>query len=195
VYWFVVIIVSWLCLILVIKAIRFAFEVYYAKNLIYMKVTLPRSDSKLDKEKETKKDFKEKAGMMSMFYKAIHKLSEAGLRDSFLDYIFQHAKVSLELVYEHGELSFYISTYNSFENLINQHITSIYSDAEVLKVEKKDYIDLKPKGYTARAASMGKENDDVFPIRSYKYLEDDPLNSFTNVFGGLEKDDKAIFQI
>jgi hypothetical protein len=31
----------------------------------------------LDKEKETKKDFKEKIGMMNMFYKAIHKLAEA----------------------------------------------------------------------------------------------------------------------
>jgi len=36
------------------------FELIWAKNLVYMKVTLPKSDSKLDKEKETKKDFKEK---------------------------------------------------------------------------------------------------------------------------------------
>lgn len=106
---------------------------------------MPRSDSKLDKERETKKDFKEKIGMMSMFYKAIHKLNEAGLRDSFLNIIFGHAKVSLELVYEHGELSFFISTYANFENLITQHITSIYSDAEVLHVDRKDYINLKPK--------------------------------------------------
>jgi hypothetical protein len=103
--------------------------------------------------------------------------------------------VSFELVYEHGELAFYVSTYKNFGNLIAQHITSIYSDAEVLMVDKKDYIDLKPTGYTARAASLGKENDDVYPIRAYKYLEDDPLNSFTNVFGGLHKEDKAVFQV
>jgi hypothetical protein len=189
---FVVLVVCW---ILILKAIRLCFEIYYGKNLVYMKVTLPRSDSKLDKERETKKDFKEKVGMMSMFFKAIHKLGEAGFRDTFLDQIFKHAKVSLELVYENGELSFYVSTYKNFSNLITQHITSIYSDAEVLLVDKKDYIDLKPTGYTARAASMWKENDDVFPIRSYKYLEDDPLNNFTNVFGWLTKEDKAIFQI
>ena len=57
--------------------LRLIFEVYYAKNIRYLKITLPRADSKLDKEQETKKDFKEKLGMMSMFYKAIHKLSEA----------------------------------------------------------------------------------------------------------------------
>jgi hypothetical protein len=76
------------------------FELYYAKNLRYLKITLPRADSKLDKEKETKKDFKEKIGIMSMFYKAIHKLSEAGLKDTFLNAIFRHSKISLELVYE-----------------------------------------------------------------------------------------------
>jgi len=33
---------------------------YYAKNLVYLRVRVPKADSKLDKEKETKKDFKEK---------------------------------------------------------------------------------------------------------------------------------------
>jgi hypothetical protein len=49
--------------------------------------------------------------MMSMYYKAIHKLSDAGLKDSLLDFFFDHSKVSLELAYENGELSFYIVTY------------------------------------------------------------------------------------
>jgi hypothetical protein len=63
--------------VIVKKTIQLMFEVWYAKNLRYLRITLPRADSKLDKEKETKKDFKEKIGTMSMFYKAIHKLSEA----------------------------------------------------------------------------------------------------------------------
>jgi len=132
------------------KSIRLAFEIYYSKNLRYMKISLPRSDSKLDKEKETKKDFKEKIGIMSMFYKAIHKLSEAGLRDTMLNFFFGHSKISLELVYEDGEISFYITTYKNFVNLITQHITSIYTDAEILMVDKKDYINMKPKGYSMR---------------------------------------------
>jgi hypothetical protein len=45
------------------------------------------------------------------------------------------------------------------------------------------------------AASLSKEKDDVFPIRTYKYLEDDPLNNFTNVFSSLDREDKAVFQL
>jgi len=182
--------------ILTIKLIRFLFEIYYAKNLRYLKVTLPRADSKLDKEKETKKDFKEKIGMMSMFYKAIHKLSEAGLRDTFLNFLFRHSKISLELVYKDGEVTFFIVTYKNYVNLVTQHLTSVYTDAEVLVVEPKDdYIKIKPKWYSMRAASLWKEHDDVYPIKTYKYLEDDPINNFTNVFWGLKKEDKAVFQL
>ena len=97
------ILILFLCValfVLIFKSIRLLFEMYYSKNLRYMKVSLPRADSKMDKEKETKKDFKEKIGIMSMFYKAIHKLSEAGLRDTMLNFFFGHSKVSLELVYE-----------------------------------------------------------------------------------------------
>jgi len=186
----------YIILVLLIKLMRFFFEIYYAKNLVYLRVTLPRSDSKLDKERETKKDFKEKIGMMSMFYKAIHKLSEAGLKDTFLNAIFAHSKISLELVYDKWEVYFYITTYKNYQNLITQHLTSMYTDAEILSINpKKDYINLKEKGYFLKAASLWKEHNDFFPIKTFKYLEDDPLNNFSNVFGWLDKNDKAVFQI
>jgi hypothetical protein len=180
---------------IIYKSIRLAFELYYSKNLRYLQITLPRADSKLDKERETKKDFKEKIGQMSMFYKAIHKLSEAGLRDTLLNFVFGHSKVSLELVYDHGEVTFFIVTYKNYVNLVSQHITSIYNDAEIVIIDKKDYVVLKQPGYKMRAASLGKEHDNVYPIKTFKYLEDDPINNFTNVFGGLDKEDKAVYQV
>ena len=180
---------------LIVKLIRLCFEMLYARNLRYLKITLPRSDSKLDKEHETKKDFKEKIGMMSMFYKAVHKVSEAGFSNWVLNLIFRHAKVSMEMVYQKWEVSFYVVTYKPFVDLISQHITSVYNDAEVLVVDpKKDYIQFDDKDYKMRAASLGKKNDDVFPLKTYKTLEDDPLNNFANVFWGLTKEDKAVLQ-
>jgi Type IV secretory system Conjugative DNA transfer len=193
--WILIGILILVLLYFIVKLLRLCFEIYYAKNLRYLKITLPRSDSKLDKEHETKKDFKEKIGMMSMFYKAVHKVSEAGFSNWLLNMIFRHAKVSMEMVYQKWEVSFYIVTYKTFVDLISQHITSVYNDAEVLIVDpKKDYIIFNDKGYKMRAASLGKKNDDVYPIKTYKTLEDDPLNNFANVFWGMTKDDKAVLQ-
>ena len=181
---------------IVFKIIRLMFELYYSKNLRYLQVTLPRADSKLDKEQATKKDFKEKAAIMSMFYKAIHKLAEAWLKDTFLNSIFGHSKISLELVYNKWQVTFFVITYSNYVGLISQHLTSMYNNAEIIIVDpKKDYVNLKQKWYKIRAASLWKENDDVYPIRTFKYLEDDPLNNFINVFGWLDKKDAAVYQV
>jgi len=195
--WAVLIIAGFLFLIILKKTIQLLFEIWYAKNLRYLRITLPRADSKLDKEKETKKDFKEKIWSMSMFYKAIHKLSEAWLKDTVINGLFWHSKISLELIYDKWEVTFYIVTFKSYVNLITQHLTSNYTDAEVLPVDPKEwwYVKLKEKWYHLRAASLWKENDDVYPIKTFRYLEDDPINNFTNVFWWLAKDDKAVFQI
>ena len=193
----IILLLTYLAFVLIKKAVRLAFEIWYSKNLVYLKVTLPKADSKLDKEKETKKDFKEKIWIMSMFYKAIHKISEAWLKDTLLNFFFWHSKISLELIYEKWEVWFYITTYKNFVNLVSQHLTSNYPDAEIKILTQKDggYIKLKEKWYKMRAASLAKEHDDYFPIKTFKYLEDDPINNFTNVFGWLSKEDKAIFQI
>ena len=133
---------------------------------------------------------------MSIFYKAAHKLSETGFKDTVVNTIFNHAKLSMEMVYNNGQVSFFVVTYEKYVNLVSQHITSIYTDAEVLVIDpRKDYVDLTTKWYKMRCASLGKEHDYFFPIKTYKYLEDDPLNNFSNVFGGLGKEDKAIFQM
>jgi len=180
---------------LFLKLIRLIYEVYASRKLVYMRVSLPRADSKLDKEKETKKDFKEKTGIMSIFYKGIHKISEATFLETILDLIFDHAKISLELVYDKWQVSFYVVTYKEYVTLISQQITSNYPDAEVRIVSKEEYGEIKPAGYTLRASSIGKANDDVYPIKTYKYFEDDPLSSLTNNIGNLKKEDHAVVQL
>ncbi len=179
---------------LMLKLLRVMYEIYNARKLIYMQITLPRADSKLDKEKETKKDFKEKMGIMSIFYKSIIKISNITFWDSLLDYIFDHAKVSMELIYHHGQLSFYVVTYRDYAHLVGQQITSNYPDAEVREIKASEFPDIKPVGYNLRAASIGKVNDDIFPIKTYKYFEDDPLSTLTNNFGALKKTDSAALQ-
>ena len=173
---------------------RMTYEVLMANRLVYLKVTLPRADSKLDKEKETKKDFKEKVGIMSVFYKSVHNLTQSSAWDTVMNVIFRHAKISLEIMYHDGMVHFYVIGYREHVALVIQQITSNYPDAEVKLINKKDFPEIKPLGFTLQAASVGKNTDDVFPIKTYKYFEDDPLSTFTNNFGSLKKTDIASIQ-
>lgn len=159
-----------------------------------MRVTLPRADSKLDKEQDTKKDFKEKIGIMTLFYKSTHMIGSISAMNTVMNFIFAHAKVSLELVYDKGLVYFYVAAYREHMTLIRQQITSNYPDAEIKILDKSELPDIKPRGYVLEAASVGKKTDDVFPIKTYKYFEDDPLSSYTNNFGSLKKTDVAVVQ-
>lgn len=171
-----------LILWMLLKVIRLGYEVLMAGRLVHMKVTLPRADSKLDKERETKKDFKEKVGIMSVFYKSIHNLTQSSALDTVMNFIFRHAKISLELMYHDGMVHFYVSCYREHHTLLLQQITSNYPDAEVKIIDRRDFPEIKPLGFTLQAASVSKDNDDVYPIKTYKYFEDDPLSTFTNNF-------------
>lgn len=127
-----------------IKMIRLAYEILMASRLVYLKVTLPRADSKLDKEKETKKDFKEKVGIMSVFYKSIHNITQSSAADTIMNFIFRHAKISLELMYHDGMVHFYVVGYKEHLSLVVQQITSNYPDAEVKMIDKSQFPEIKP---------------------------------------------------
>lgn len=114
--------------------------------------------------------------------------------NTVMNFIFAHAKVSLELVYDKGLVYFYVAAYREHMTLIRQQITSNYPDAEIKILDKSELPDIKPRGYVLEAASVGKKTDDVFPIKTYKYFEDDPLSSYTNNFGSLKKTDVAVVQ-
>jgi hypothetical protein len=98
-------------------------------------------------------------------------------------------------MYHDGMVHFYAVGYKEHISLIIQQITSNYPDAEVKIIQKKDFPEIKPLGFTMQAASIGKVTDDVFPLKTYKYFEDDPLSTFTNNFGSLKKTDVASIQV
>ncbi len=164
------------------RFIRLAFEVYISKDLVHLRILLPRADSKLDKEQETKKDFKEKIGTMTLFYKSIHMIGQINAVNTFLNWIFNHVKVSMEIFYNQGEVFFYVTSYRTNITLIKQQITSNYPDAEIKEIPKEKLPDIKPVGYVLESASIGKETDDIYPIKTYKYLEDDSISNWTNNF-------------
>jgi len=97
VYWVLGAIIAFFVIRMVI---RFLFEIALSPTLVYAQISLPRSDSKLDKEHETKKDFKEKIGIMNLVHNAIWKISTTSLRLTILNFIFNYIKISYEIIYK-----------------------------------------------------------------------------------------------
>ncbi len=162
------------------------------KDLVYIKVILPREDSHKDREEEVEKDFREKIGVMSQLYRSLHEIRELDFRNRLLVWLFQLDIISFELVCENKKVGFHISTYKKYQELVEKQITSYYSDAHIDIHEK---VQLKKKGQFLRGYFAFLVKQSWFPIQMYKEIENDPLNSLTNVMSKLEEDEMAMIQV
>ncbi len=171
---------------------RLFYAEHEAKNMVYMKVTLPRSDSKIDQEKRTEKDFKEKLAIAEQFFRAVYEISELNLWNTIKTAIFQNDKISFEMFLENNELYFYVVTDRYYQNIVEKQITSFYPDAEIT-IEKQYQI--RPKKYFFNGFYLYLKEKNWFPIKTYKNIENDPLNDLTNALSKLEEDEKAAIQI
>lgn len=176
-----------------IRMFNFIYMVQIAsKRLVHIKVSLPRQESQKDKEKAEEKDFKEKIAIMEQFFRNIHELSELSLANTIRTFIFKDDIVSFEYIAKDKVVDFYVVVQKRYKNLLDKQITSYYPHAEITTV---DAVELKPKGNKLKCYYAYQKRDSFYPIRTYKTLENDPLNDITNIFSKFNDSDAASIQI
>ena len=195
-YWLtalIVLVIIFYGLPLLLRLARFLYVHHMAKKLIYMKIELPRSDSKTDQERRSEKDFKEKVAIMSQLYRALYEIRELNLWNRIKTNIWQGDNITFEFFAQNQQLSFYVVVHKQYKNIIEKQITAFYGDADV-KISTEPYV-LYDKGKKAKNYFMYTKKDFWFPVNTFKNMEQDPLNDITNVFSKLGPDEKAAIQI
>lgn len=186
--WIILLIVLWVSLR---KAFQYFLVVIYdvlnARRIEYVRVMLPRGDSKNDREreKELAKDMKEKIGRMSQVYSSLHKMGELSFADNVMRWLFDKPKMSFILHYEDGLLSFIVWVYPEYKKIVESALSAQYAEASMEAIEapnlyKKKYTEIMP---------MQPIKSPYYPIRIFKQLEDDPLNNIIDSIGKVSPED------
>ncbi len=162
------------------------------KDLVYMSVLIPRSDSQKERGEEVEKDFREKIGIMSQLFRSLHEMRELHFVNRMKVALFKLDLVSFEIVCEKKVIHFHISTYKEYQGLLEKQVTTYYPEAHIDVHEK---IPIVRKGKKTRAYFAFLVKEDWYPIRMYKEIENDPLNGLTNVLSKLEDDEMAMIQM
>jgi len=184
---------AWLIWDVLKYSVRLIYQLRWARNLVCLKVTQPRQETHKDREEATEKDFREKIGVMDQLYRALHEIGEMNLGNIIRSALFETDLVSFELFYEKEKINFYIVTNKYYAGVVEKQITSFYPDAYVEPM--KDLPEPAPKKSKAKCFYFYQKKPKWRPIKTYKVLENDPLNSMTNVLSKLKKDDRASLQI
>ena len=172
---------------------RFIYAVRHAKDLVTMRVMLPRADSKVDEEKRTEKDWKEKMALMEQLFRAIWEVKSLNVWTVLHTWIWRFNTMSFELFVENNEITFYVVVRKKLVSIVEKQITSFYPNAEVLIEDSTP--DIWPKGTDLVGYYMKLHKNFLWPLRYYENMQDDPLNDITNVLSKLKENEHATIQV
>jgi hypothetical protein len=175
---------------------RLYYEVKTSRERVYLQVIMAREESSKDKEKATDKDFKEKIAIMEQLYRSLHEMRELNFGNKIMVWLFRRHTASFEIHAKYKEVTFFLSIHPYYAHLLEKQITSYYPDADISYAKPPS---LQPEGLEKPNFMKGYylflKRLNWYPIRTYKILENDPLNDFTNVLSKLKKNEHAVIQL
>lgn len=188
----VVLVALWISIWFILKVIRRTYAFKMDKDRVFFRITMPREDSQKDKEKQVEKDFREKIAIMAQFFRNLEETNEMNLWNSLKTRLLKNNVFTFELVAEHKEVNFYVSSPKYYAGILEKQITSYYSDAEVMPVPVYEHC---PKGNKIKGFYAFQKKPQWYPIKTYKKIENDPLNDLTNLFSNMGDKETGIYQI
>ncbi len=170
---------------------------YWYKKVIGLKkviflVRVPKEaaekKSELEKQK-TLQEIQEEIASGEKLFAAIGGLrAERGVIRWFLGRI---DLFSFEIVVREGLVWFYVATPPRYAQYVKEQIHALYNNAQIEEVE--DYNIFSPKGII-EGGYLTLKHAALFPLKSYRKLEADPLDAITNALSHIDKADGAVIQ-
>jgi len=156
------------------------------KHSVFLEVQVPKESP----EKEDKpRGEDERRQQIAVAEQIFTTLSEAGQNKSLFGF---NDHISFEIVALNKKISFYINCSAEIQDLIEKQIHAQYPAAQIEQVKAYNPF---LKGAKQSAAELVLQKNYVYPLRTYKSTESDPLNAITNAMSKLEEDEACVMQL
>jgi hypothetical protein len=195
--WFTLAIVL-VCVAIVVFIVLFVIRRMYmvrgsantAFGMAVLQVKVPKETKKedVDASKSTQQ-VQELISVMETVFSTLGSLTpEKGFKSWLLG---RGDHLAFEIVFYRNHINFYVAVPVDRQGFIEEQIHAQYPHAEILPVP--DYNIFTPTGVVL-GSYLRLRRQSVFPIKTYKKLETDPLNSITNALAKLDEGDGASIQ-
>ena len=148
-----------------------------------LKVTLPKQKP----DPDDRRDPKELIGVMEAVYSSLHHFHDSKKMHSFWN---GQPTFSFEIAVQNGEVYFYVVAPKEYLGQVERQIHSQYPAAHIEATKTHDIF--LEKGNESALAALQLLKSYIFPIKTYKYLENDPLNALTNSLSKVGSGNAAI---
>ncbi|MCX6808625.1 MAG: type IV secretory system conjugative DNA transfer family protein [Candidatus Berkelbacteria bacterium] len=157
------------------------------EDWVMYKILLPKE--RHAEEDDQRKNFQEMLAVIEPFYANLNALYEGGFFNKFWS---KQPHISIELVAKDGLISFYVGCAKHDAAIVIKNLQAQYPSSEIK--ENVDFSIFPDKPLKIDILNLGLIKRFIFPIKSYKTLEEDPLNAITNSLSRLGTDQLAGIQ-
>jgi len=178
---------------LTIVAIRLGTRRKRCLSMVFLKINIPKKESKEDKEAEgealgTNRDFKDQIGVMKQLYESLFAMENSSWKKYFIGQPF----FSFEYVIRKNMIDFFMVVPRELATIVEKQLTAFYPDCYI--EEETDY-NIFPENSKVAYTYMHHSKHYKYPFRTYQRMTTDPLNTLTNALSKLEPDEGAAIQI
>lgn len=156
------------------------------KNWVFLEVQMPKDSSEDKEQHQRDEEKKQLIGIAEQLYTTISGISHEKWFWQPKDY------VSFEFACTNKKISFYINCPKHLQGLLEKQIQAQYPHAFIEVI--KGYNPF-PKTGELEATELQLIKPYMFPVRTYKNMETDPLNALTNAMSKLDEHDGAAVQL
>ena len=154
---------------------------------VFLEVTVPKENSA--PEQEAAKEEKDIIAIAEQFFSTISHTEHNLNIQQFLDI---NDYISFEIAAIGKKISFYINAPKKLQPLIEKQLHAQYPKAQIEQIKPYNIFH---KGAATAGAELTLQKSYIYPLRTYKVMETDPLNALTNSLSKLGDDEGAAIQL
>ncbi|MCK9446170.1 type IV secretion system DNA-binding domain-containing protein [bacterium] len=155
------------------------------QSLEFVLFSVKMTKESIEETNKAGKQEKDWIRLMEDFYSSLTSFNKEGVFD--ID-----PWIALEIGKVKEQIFFYVSTPKRFEGFIEKEIYSIYPNAQV---EKSDDYNIFSPTENISCGYLKTTKPFYLPIKTYNYIETDPLSGITNILTKLNENEEAAIQI
>lgn len=161
-----------------------------AMSLVTMQVSVPMElERSAEETAAPPKDHRELLSVAETMFASFNSLFDGSLNGHWSGQEY----LVFEIISKDGQIVFNVSCTAQRQELVERQIHSYYPDAQIDVIDAPNIFE-SGKGEVV-AVTMKLAQRYVYPIKTYKILENDPLNAITNAFSKLGEGGNAALQI
>jgi hypothetical protein len=153
---------------------------------VFLEISVPKDSAASDNEAQ--KEEKDLISVAEQFFTTVIHEGEKDLHH----YLDINDYISFEIAAVGKKIAFYINVPKKLQALVEKQLHAQYPKAHIDVVKPYNIF---RKGSKASATDIVLQKDYVYPIRTYKSMETDPLNALTNSLSKLTPEEGAAIQI